>query len=496
MTRTGTEYIKSLTDGRSVFLNGKKVEDVASHPAFAEAAKSIARLYDIASDDSNKELMTFPSPSDGRPVNKCFIIPRTKRDLVARRRALKYWSDASYGLLGRSPDHVAGFISGFAGGAEYFAQGGRQFADNVRRFHAKARDEDLHVAYAIIHPTIDRSKPAHQQPEPNLYASVLEERDDGMIVRGAQMLATSAVLSDYIFISVVSPQGPGDEDYAISFVVPNNAPGLKLYPRRPYSFGPTSVFDYPLSTRYDETDSLVVFDDVLIPWEEVFVYRNIELAYGQFHETAAHVLGNVQAQVRFWSKIQFLIGLVKRIMDLNGQSKTRETQTFLGDLAARAATAEGLILAAEGTASKDQYGVMRPNPAMVYANQTVQQTMYPEVIDIVRNMMGGSVIELPSSVADFANPDIARDIKHFVRWPGTGAHERVKVLKLLWDLIGSEFGGRHLQYEMFYAGGPSVVRGRAFRTYDWSQAEQLVDRCLESYDPETQAASVQKTIGG
>ena len=304
------------------------------------------------------------------------------------------------------------------------------------------------------------------------------------------MLATSAVFSDYIFISAITPQGLGDEDYAISFVVPNNAAGLKIYPRRPYSLGPPSVFDYPLSTRFDETDSLIVFDDVFIPWEDVFVYRDMELTYGQFHETSAHVLGNVQAQIRFWSKIQFLIGLVKRISDLNGQSKRQETQTILGNLAAHAATVEGLVLAAETMASEDRFGVMRPNPALVYANQTLQQTMYPEVVNIVRSMMGGSFIELPSSAADFSNPENAQDIERYIRWPGADAYERVKVLKLLWDLIGSEFGGRHLQYEMFYAAGPSVVRGRAYRTYDWAQAERLVDHCLEGYDLDTEAASL------
>jgi 4-hydroxyphenylacetate 3-monooxygenase len=490
MTRTGKEYIESLNDARTVYLNGEKITKVSEHPAFAEAAKSIARLYDISGDPNNRELMTFPSPKDGRPVNWCYAIPRTKEDLVRRRKAIKCWADATLGLLGRSPDHVAGFLSGFAGGADFFGRGGQQFAENVKRFHAKARDEDLHLAYAILHPTIDRSKPAHQQPEPNLYASVVKERDDGMVVRGAQMLATSAVLSNYIFVSVISPQRPGDEDYAISFVVPNNAPSLKIYPRRSYSVGVTSVFDYPLSSRLDETDSLIVFDDVFIPWEDVFVYRNIDLTFGQFNQTSAHVLGNTQAQIRFWAKIQFVVGLVKRICDLNGQSSHRDTQTFLGDLAARAATAEGLMLAAEATASEDEFGVMRPNPEMIYANQTFQQATYPEVVIMIRGMMGGSVIELPSSVADFSNPEVASDINRYIRWPNAKAEERVKVLKLLWDMIGSEFGGRHLQYEMFYAAGPEVVKGRAFRAYDWAKAEKLVDQCLSAYDLDSKAVSV------
>jgi 4-hydroxyphenylacetate 3-monooxygenase len=489
MTRSGSDYVRALQDGRSVYLDGSRVEDVTTHPAFAEAIRSVARLYDISNDRANREVMTFPSPRDGRPVNKCWLIPHSRDDLVARRNAHKCWSDASYGLLGRSPDHVASFFTGYAGAPEFFARGGKEFAENLERFYAKAADQDVYISYCIIHPTVDRSKPAHQQPEPYLYVGAVQERDGGVLMRGAQMLGTGSVMSDYVYISVILPLKPGDEDYALSFVVPNDAPGLKIYTRRPYAVGPTSVFDYPLSSRFDETDSLIVLDDVLVPWENIFIYRDLELTFGQFVQTAAHVLGNTQAQIRFWSKLQFLVGLVKRICDRNGQIAKQEVQAELGDLAARAALVEGLILAAEVNATQDEAGVMWPNPAMVYANQSLQSRLYLEMVEMVRGMMGGSVIQLPSSAADFTGAESEADVQRYVRWPEADAEERVKLLKLLWDLIGSEFGGRHLQYEMFYAGQPAVIKAKEFRTYDWAAAESLVDRCLASYDLSTEAAS-------
>lgn len=481
MTRSGDDYIRALKDNRAVYLDGGRVEDVTTHPAFAAAIKSVAGLYDIANDPTNRELMTFPSPRDGRPVNKCFLIPRTRDDLIARRQAHKCWSDASYGLLGRSPDHVATFFAAYAGAADFFARGGARFSENIKRFYAKAADEDLYISYCIVHPTVDRNKPPHQQPEPNLYASVVSERDGGIVVRGAQMIGTGSVMSDYVYISAILPLRPGDEDYALSFVAPNSAPGFKIYSRRPYAVGQPSVFDYPLSSRFDETDSLIVLDDVFVPWEHVFVYRNLELCFGQFVETGAHVLGNMQAQIRFWSKLQFLVGLVKRICDRSGQTSNPEVQAQLGDLATRAAVVEGLILAAEANPVVDAFGVIWPNPAMVYANQTLQSTLYPEMLGMARAMMGGSLIQLPSSAADFADPETAADVQRYVRWPGVDAEERVKLLKLLWDLVGSEFAGRHVQYEMFYAGQPAVVKAKEFRTYDWTAAEKLVDHCLESY---------------
>ena len=482
MTRSGDDYMRALRDGRTVSVNGERVEDVTAHPAFAGAIRTVARLYDLADDPANRELMTYPSPRDGRPVNKAWLVPRTREDLVARRRAIKFSADASYGFLGRSPDHVSSFFAGFAGSPEFYARGGQRFADNLLRFAAKAADEDLYLSYVIVHPTIDRAKPAHQQSEPYLYAGAAAERDGGIVVRGAQMLGTGAVMSDYIFVTVILPLKPGDEDYAISCVVPNSAAGVKLYPRRPYALGVSSVFDYPLSSRYDESDALVVFDDVFVPWEDVFIYKNIALTSGQFSTTAAHVLGNTQSHIRSWAKLQFLVGLVKRCMDLSGRAAASEIAAQLGDLATRVSIVEGMILGAEAAAEPDQFGVMRPKDSLLYASQVYQQAMYPALLNQIRGLLGGSLIQLPATVDELRAPGSAADMERYVRWPHAGAGTRVKLLKLLWDAVGSEFASRHLQYEMFYAGEPPAIQLREFRNFDWAAAEQLVDQCLASYD--------------
>jgi 4-hydroxyphenylacetate 3-monooxygenase len=492
MTRSGADYVRAIRDSaRSVYLDGERVSDVTRHPAFAGGVQTIADLYDLAHDPANREVMTYPSPRDGRPINKSWLVPRTREDLTARREAIKLWADASCGFLGRSPDHVASFFAGFAGSPEWFARGGQQFADNVLRFAAKAADEDLYVTYTIVHPTVDRSKPAHQQDEPFLYAGAVREQDGGIVIRGAQMLGTGSVMSDYIYVSVILPLRPGDEDYAISLVVPNDAPGVKLYPRRPYAAGTPLVFDYPLGSRFDETDSLVVYDDVFVPWEDVFIYKNIELTAGQFGVTAAHALGNTQAHVRSWAKLQFLVGLTKRILELNGQTAKPEIVTALGDLASRVSLVEGLLLGGEAAAQPDRFGVMRPADSLLYASQVLQQAMYPEIVARIRQLMGGSVIQLPDSALTLTGADTAPDVNRYVRWPKTAAEERVKLLKLLWDATGSEFGARHLQYEMFYAGEPLAIAGREYRSFDWAGAERIVDQCLSSYDATTPSAWAQ-----
>jgi 4-hydroxyphenylacetate 3-monooxygenase len=483
MARTGSEYTNSLGDDRHVLINGERAKDVRKHPAFSGAVKSLAALYDIATSPSHREVMTFTSPSTGKPVNKAFLIPKDKNDLCARRLALKTWADATYGLMGRSPDHVAGFLTGFAAGADVFGQSGQNFQRNIVNYYEYARDNDLYVSYVIIPPQIDRSKPAHQQSDPTLYAGVIEERDSGIVVSGAQMLGTGAALSNEVLLSCVVPLRPGDENYAISVAVPISSAGLRLIVRRPYAETAPSVYDYPLSSRFDETDALLVFDKVFVPWERVFVYRNVSLTADQWFKTPAHYYGNHQAQVRFCSKAQFLIGLATRIAEVNGVDKMPNVQSTLGELASYVTLAKGLVAASEAECIEDKRGFVYPNPVYIHANMWLQATYYTKMINYVRELAGAGVIALPSSYKDYGNPEIARDVNRFIQSPGTPSVERTKLFKLCWDIIGSEFAGRHQQYELFYAGSRFVTTSiRMYKAFDFEAAKALVAQCLATYD--------------
>src|SRR5579864_1320727 len=194
--RSGTEYLRSLNDGRRVFVDGERVKDVTAHPAFREAARSVANLYDIAADPALRERMTFPSPKTGAPVQRAWQIPRTHADLRARRLFSETWAEATFGLMGRAPDHVAGFFAGYAAVPSFF----QKYAGNLVGFYEFMRDNHVYCSYAIVPPQIDRSKPAHAQSDPTLHAGVVKERDDGIVIKGAQQLATGGVLSDYIHL--------------------------------------------------------------------------------------------------------------------------------------------------------------------------------------------------------------------------------------------------------------------------------------------------------
>lgn len=480
--RTGSDYLASLSDGRRVLIDGEVVADVSRHPAFREAARSVAQQYDMAADPANRELMTFTSPKTGEPVNKCYMIPRTEADLSARRRALWKLAELSFGFMGRTPEHVAGFFAAFAGAPSVWAAVEPQYFANVTAFYERMRDEGLYVAYTIVPPQIDRSKPPHQQADPALYAGVTAERDGGIVINGAQMLGTGAALADFIHLSCIHPLKPGDENYAISVAVPCNAKGVKIYSRRSYAAGATSMYDYPLSARFDETDALVVYDDVFVPWEHVFIYKNIDLTRASFFTTAAHALGNNQAQIRFAVKVKFLTGIARAIVETTGSIGLPPVQGALGDIAAIAALAEGLVLAQEAHCTIDADGVARPGSQELYAEMVFQPELYHRLLYALRDLVGGGVIQLPSSVVDFENPEMSADIERYIQSPGVPAEKRVKLMKLAWDAIGSEFAGRHGQYEMFYAGAPFLTKGHMFRHYDFEGAKALVEQALAGYD--------------
>jgi 4-hydroxyphenylacetate 3-monooxygenase len=478
--RSGSDYVAALRDGRAVFLDGERVADVTAHPAFAAPIARVAATYDLARGAGVAEATTFRDPSTARRYSAMWLIPRSAEDLAARRRVHRLWAEPSFGLMGRTPDHVACVLTAFASWRQLFDRGGRQFGDNVVRFHARAREESLYVTYGIVPLQIDRSQPAHRQPEPFLYPGVVKERDDGIVVRGCQGITTSAVLADWMFISYITPLVPGDEDYAISFVTPVAAPGIRIHPRRPYATA-GRVYDYPLSSRFDEVDATVVFDDVFVPWEHVFIHRNVDLVNAQFHESPSHTLANFQSLVRFGVKLEFMAGLAMKLVEVHAGERKPEAQVTLGgDIAALCAAFDAIVQAAERNPLIRE-GVARPHPQYIYSGMSLQRRLIVDMLRAIRELAGGAFQQLPSSEAGFASPETQGDFERFFRGATASARDRVKLLKLVWDFVGSEFAGRQLQYEMFYSAAQPIVNTRMFRSYDWDKARAAVDRCLGEY---------------
>jgi 4-hydroxyphenylacetate 3-monooxygenase len=307
---------------------------------------------------------------------------------------------------------------------------------------------------------------------------VVKERDDGIVISGAQQLATGGAISDYIHLSCIHPLQPGDENYANCVAVPVAAPGVKLYPRRPFALQATNSFDYPLSSRFDESDSTVIFDNVFVPWEHVFIYRNIEISRDQWWKTPSHLYGNHQAQVRYVTKLRFMIGLAKRMNEMTGNEANPAVQVVMGELAALVSVYESMLLAHETAATIDDNGVLWPAKTTLYSAMALQSELNGRMLEIVRELAGSAMITLPSSVEDFANPETARDVERYMRSASTDARTRVALMRLIWDFIGSEFGSRHQQYEKFYGGASFLVKQNVYRSFDFKRATALVDAAL------------------
>jgi 4-hydroxyphenylacetate 3-monooxygenase len=297
-----------------------------------------------------------------------------------------------------------------------------------------------------------------------------------------------------VFVTCIQPLAPGDERQAVSFAVPMNAKGLKILSRKSYEQAAPSVFDNPLASRFDENDAVLYFDDVKVPWERVFVVDDLAMVQKQFHATPAHVYQNYQAQIRLAVKVRFLLGIAHRIAETNGITGFPQVREMLGQLAAEAGMVDAFVAGMEAKGTRHG-AYFIPDRHILYAAQTITQQLYPKIVNTLRELAGGGMIMLPSSVRDFDNPEIAALIEKTQQSPAANAVDKVKFYKMAWDAVGSEFASRHTQYEMFYAGATFVTKGHSFRTYDWNAATGLLDRMLNGYQLADEAAAPDRKAG-
>ena len=478
--KTGAEHIKSLKDGRTVYIDGKRVDDVTEHPAFRNSVRSAASLYDFQAQPENLERMTFIPEGSNRRVNRAWQMPRSYDEMVLRRKAMQDWAAVHYGFMGRSPDHLASALVGQRMGIEIFRKHGEERAKAFAGYFEHISRNDLFLTYVIINPQAERGKDWGQQDE-DLVARIVDEDAGGLTIRGAKMLGTSSIMANEVFVANLQPLKPGEEDLAFSCALPMNVKGLRVLSRKSYEAAAVSVFDNPISSRYDENDALIYFADVKVPWDRVFVHRDVDMCRAQFHDTPGHAYQNYQAQIRLSVKIKFLVGLARRLTESIGTVNMPPVREQLGYLAAQVSMVEAMLNGMEASGSRfGEWWV--PNKHFMYSAQVLTQELYPRLINLIRELAGGALIMLPSSVHDHADPMLLAIIDKTQRSASMSPEQKVKFLKAAWDAVGSEFGSRHVQYEMFYAGAPFVTRSHSFRTFDWTGATGMVDNLMSTYD--------------
>jgi 4-hydroxyphenylacetate 3-monooxygenase len=476
MLRTGKEYLDALSDGRCVHVGRTLVEDVAAHPAFARAARTMADLYDLKADPAHHDVLSYVD-DDGSRHSSYFLRARTSGDLALRSAAHTMLAGATYGLMGRSPDYVAGFVTGMAIQPEVFGDA----ADRIVAYWRHLRDHDLYAAHAIVAPAAARDPAFYERqnvPVPTL--RVVGEDSQGLIVHGMKLLATGAILADEIWIGNILPLAPEHRAESVTLAVRCNEPGVSLWSRKPIETAARAA-DSPLSWRFDETDAMVLFEHVHVPWERVFVRDDVALSRDLYLKTPAHAYGNHQSSVRFRAKLRLLVGLASRIAQSTGADQVPAVRETLGRLAASeallGALIDGQIAAAEPWGDFVSY-----HRRSMYAAMNWCAENYSGLVDVLRELCGGSVMQMPADSSVLEDDALAAQFREYWTTPQIGAVERMKLHRLAWELVGSEFAGRQLQYEKFYAGAGFIVRGHSFREAPWSEFHAIVDDALSSYD--------------
>ena len=491
MLKAGKEHLESLRDGRVVYLGSERVGDVTAHPAFRNAARTVAALYDMKADPTNRETMTYEEDGDRHSIY--YLRAKTRDDLQRRMIGHRKIADMTYGMFGRSPDHVASFVTGMAMKADELKPPcGRP--DNLLAYYRHARAHDVYTVYAVLPPQAARDPAFYQRqnlPVPTL--RVVREEDDGLVISGMKMLATGAVLANEIWIGNVLPLAPDQKKEAITCAVPCNARGLTLWSRKSMERACRSEFDSPLAYRYDETDSMVMCENVKVPWERVFVHDDAVLSREIYFKTPSHCFGNHQSNVRYWSKMRLLLGLCSKVAHATGADQTPAVRETLGKMSAVEGAIAGMVNGQINAYESWPEGYACFNRRMMYAALEWCTQNYSTFIDQLRELCGGGVFQMPADVSVMEDEQLVQQFATYFQTPQLDALSRMKLFKLAWDMVGSEFAGRHLQYEKFYAGASFIVRGHAYRETPWDEFHQIVDDLMASYSVPGAAQGQDKT---
>jgi 4-hydroxyphenylacetate 3-monooxygenase len=378
---------------------------------------------------------------------------------------------------------VASFVTGMAMNPGAFAK----YSDNLLRYYEYMRKADVYAAYAVVPPQAARNPEFYVKqnlPIPTL--RVVREDDDGVVVSGMKMLATGAVFANELWIGNLIPLAPNQLAESITCAVPVNAPGVTLWSRKPFELHATSEFDNPLAWRFDETDSMVMCENVKVPWERVFVHMDALLAREVYIKTPGHCYGNHQSNVRFHAKMQLIVGLASKIAEASGANEVPAVREVLGRFAALEAALGGMIAGqiqdAEDWPGGDSQGWKTFNRRYMYAALNWCTESHSSIIEALRELCGGGIFQMPADVTVMQDAKLREQFERYWQTPQLAALERMKLYKLAWDLIGSEFAGRHLQYEKFYAGASFIVRNHNFREAPWEHFHKVVEDALARYD--------------
>ena len=473
----GKKYLDSLKDGRNVWLNGSIVEDVTAHPAFTGTLSTIERLFNMLDHPEEKQLVGFQPPGSDTYVHSSFLVPRNQDDLRKRSIAFKYWADETHGVMSRLSEYARSLVTGWYAAREQLAQLDPRFAYKIADYYEKARDNDLFVANALLDPQVDRSKGLEDFDAADCILHIVKETEDGLILRGAKMIATAA---PYAHDFLIFPFHKIKEEYAKhahALIVPANSSGLHIVCREPFTSDREQ--DHLLSASFDEMDAVLFFDDVLVPWERVLIHGNAEAVWKFRMNRTANSLAFHQTVVRLLSKLEFVTGVAIAIAEAIGVSGYLHIQEKLGELITQVETIHSLLVASEAQAERDETGTFIPALKPIDTARILGSQYYPRAIEILQQIGAGGFVQVPSTLEEINGP-ISELMHKYFAGATVGAEEKVKLFKLAWDLFGSQLGSRHELYERYYAGDPVRALANIYTNAEKQQYTKPVWEFLQS----------------
>jgi len=469
--RSGNNYLSALKKfGAEIWIGGERVREVTSHPAFQNCARSLASLYDLQME--RPEAMTFRTDDGGR-AGLSFIQPKTADEVRKRGHMMKVWADFGCGFLGRTPDYLNVSIAAMAAAHEFFSESDPRYGDNIQNYYREARNHDWCATHTLVNPRASRAQGWAGHTDADLALKLVERTAEGIVVNGCRMLATLAPMSEelLVFPSTVLKAEPAAEPFALSFAVPCNAKGLKFLCRDPYDVG-RSKFDHPLAARFEEMDCVVIFDNVMVPWERVFLCGDVARCNALYAATGAVVHMMHQVVVKNVAKSEFLLGLAARIAEASDAMPLQHVRERLAEMITTTETMRACLRAAEADAAADKWGTFAPARAPLDTARNLFPRLYPRIVEIIQLNSSSSLMATPSD-ADFANADERPAIDRYFGGADVGARDRVALYRLAWDVACSSFGGRQVLYERFFFGDPVRM---ASALVDNTDLKPLVER--------------------
>jgi 4-hydroxyphenylacetate 3-monooxygenase len=481
MIRTGEQYRESIRDGREVFINGERVADVTVHPMFRPLVDIRARFYDMQHEPATAGIMTYAEDGEVHAIgNK---LPLSQEDWWAKRRATDTLLEAIGGVVTRVGDETVGEMWSLYDGQDVLNEVDPQFAQNIRTHVGKVLAADPFHVSANTDPKGDRSKPPQEQ-DPDMLLHAVRETDAGIIVRGAKY-ETAAAYADQAFTkpTIANWGNAAYSDYAVGFICPLGSPGLKFICRTGFT-GRAPAADYPLANRFDEVDTLVIFDDVLIPWENVLFYRHTRAAAyirATLHRYSAFAF--VQRNLKL---TDMMIGAALFNVRQTGLDKQQAVQEKLAELAVYREGIHAHLTASIALAEKSPGGLMMPNQSLLFAGRVLASSQLHHMMHIARELCGGQICVTPDAAA-FAAPETRPWLeKYYSVNEAWVAEDRRKLLAFARDLLNSDYAGHRLTFQLFAQSPPYANLAAVYRNFDWDgplafvqKAAGLSDRVMK-----------------